>query len=233
MTKNKNEWKILFDSISEKYFLITALVTNGFMVVFTMFALALQLAKTGNSKMIFNSGVFIIFVLMSFIGFFFNRSSYKFSKTLPSTKKIYTRNMSIIFELLNSISLVSWIVLWIIFSAIGKDVQLFAFVFFIYCLIFLVISVLMPFTAKAYVTEPKPTLKHISKKYLKIIKIIIEEAFYFLLFLSISEFFNKIIQSIDLQFFSVNILFFIICGLIILLSCYLNRLVWKNVYKSA
>lgn len=33
--------------------------------------------------------------------------------------------------LFDSISLVSWIVLWIIFSAIGKDVQLFAFVFFI------------------------------------------------------------------------------------------------------
>ena len=232
MNKIRNQWKIFFDSMNSK---IINLIDSGAFILNALvyqFLGADSLSK-GNKPMYWMfSCIWFVGAFMFFLRLFYNQVSLRYSKTLPCTKKLYTKYISLCFEILNSLSVIAWLILWVIYWKLGKNVSMFGIVFLFVCIIHLFLSVGIPFTALILTQENKITFNGNLQKIGTVTKLLIVMALWVGGIIGIYKIMCIFINNAEF-FLSIAVVWLIlICGILIAASFVCNRLLFNRIYKK-
>lgn len=235
MTKSRNEWKILLGSMNSVSSNMFAFIVFYINVLLNLLNCSFRVAKTGD---VFNwtlANIWMMGTCLFFLRLFYNKSSPRFAKTVPCTKKIYTKNISIAFELFNTGTLLFLGIYWFIFYIVGRDVHRIPLLFLISCIMHLVYSIGTPLATLTVRHEEKITMKAAFIKNGKGVLNLIFPVCLIAFNMGASGLAERLFDSVVL-FESGNIasmlLFAGLCCFIIILSWVLNRKLFYYTYKK-
>ena len=235
MTKSRNEWKILLGSMNSVGSNMFAFIAFYFNVLLNLFNCSIRISKTGDVFQWTLANIWMMGTCLYFLRLFYNKTSPRFAKTVPCTRKIYTRNISIAFELFNTGALLFLAVCWIIFYMSGRKVHRIPLVFLISCIMHLVYSIGTPLATLTVRCEEKITMKTSMIKNGKGLLNFIFPAWVIAFNLGASGLAERLFDSVVLVE-SGNIasmlLFAGLCCFIIILSLVLNRKLFYYTYKK-
>jgi len=231
MTKTLNQWKIFFDSMNSKKM---NLLNLGIFMLNVLLYLGLAGMYMSSGKVpyqCFYSCIWLTGAFMFFLRLFYNQVSLRFSKTLPCTKKLYTRYIWISFEVINFLPVLVWLILWPILAATGRDVSLFGFTFLLICVVHLIMSVALPFSAIVLMQEQE--IKCFSLRFQKMGTMSKLLLYFFVLcsaFYGLYCILRGIIKN-EIEIATGN---WILLGgvLILIISCVLNRIIFNKMYEK-
>lgn len=231
MRKICNQWKIFFSSTNLPKTNLANMGLFMFNNLLSLFYGSLKLIWGESSFPLFLSFIWLELSLLWFLRLYYNQATPRFSKTLPCTKKLYTKYISISFEVINSLPLVEWLILWGIFGLLGKDVSRFRIMFLFISVIHLILSVGMPFITTILSQEEKMNSYGGIRKMGTTIKLLSYE---FLLMGSfgglslLSRFLSENAEYINQIPWCVGILIF---SCLLLISFILNRMIFNKLYR--
>ena len=235
MTKSRNEWKILLGSMNSVGTNLFAFIAFYINVLLNLLNCALRLSKTGD---VFNwtlANIWMMGSCLFFLRLFYNKTSPRFTKTVPCAKKIYTRNLSIAFELFNTGALLFLAVCWCTFYVTGRNVHRIPLLFLITCIMHLVYSIGTPLASLTVRSEEKITMKTTMIKNGKGLLNFIFPVCLIAFNMGASGLAEKLFDSVVLiklgNVYSM-LLFAGICCFLIILSWVLNRILFYYVYKK-
>lgn len=232
MTKTAVQWKIFYDSMNSKKI---NLIDLGLFIINSMlqiFQAALNLTR-GRSPYNWILGSFwMVGAFLFFLRLFYNQASLRFCKTLPCTKKLYTRYIWICFEGVNTIVIIEWIVLWIVYSLTGKDVTMFGIMFLLSCIVHLILSVVMPFTVFTLSQETQINAYSGVQKTGATLKLLL---YIFMMcggFAGIYMISKVVINNLMGMTLLGNSMIICACLCILGISCFLNKIMFNKLYEK-
>lgn len=233
MRKQINEWKIFFGSMNGPKANVSAMIVfflNS--ILCTLRAYQSMQNKTDMYHWTYGI-VWLLGCYIFFIRLFFNRSTPRFSKTLPCTKKLYTRNISILFELLNTLNLLIGVIIWIIlyrFPTEKTNLECFPILFLLSCVMHMLFSVLIPFTVKVIKQENKTNIEYSGLKNFNFGILF----FYFavlIVAIGLTILMKILIKTHVHMYLEGSFIFFMICGVIIVASWIINWRIFYYLYE--
>ena len=235
MTKSRNEWKILLGSMNSVGANMFAFIVFYINVLINLLNCSIRVAKTGDVFQWTLANIWMMGTCLYFLRLFYNKASPRFAKTVPCTKKIYTKNISIAFELFNTGTLLFFAVWWFIFYVTGRDVHRIPVLFLMSCIMHLAYSIGTPLATLTVRNEEKITMKTTMIKNGKGVLNFIFPVCLIAFNLGASGLAERMFESVVLieagNIYSM-LLFAGICCFIIILSCALNRILFYYVYKK-
>ncbi|MCQ2574143.1 MAG: hypothetical protein MJ182_09625 [Treponema sp.] len=235
MTTTSVQWKIFFDSMNSKKMNLLDLGLFMFNALLNVFLAGLNLTEGKSPYNWLLGSIWMVGAFLFFLRLFYNQASLRFCKTLPCTKKLYTKYIWICFEVVNFLAVIEWIIMWIVLGTKGEDVTLFGIMFLFLCVIHLIMSVGMPFTAIILAQENKINTYNGFQKMGTTVKLL------FFLFLMLGGFsgiywISKVLiiniseTVLDAGITGGWLLYVCICVLI--MSCSLNKLMFNKLYEK-
>lgn len=227
-----NQWKIFFASTNSPKINFINMCLFMFNALLFQFTGGLRLVWEESPVHVLLSFLWLEGVFLYFLRLYYNQTSLRFSKTLPCTKKLYTKYISICFEVLNLIPLIEWLILWGIFRSLGNDVSKFGIMFLFLCVVHLILSVGMPFTTIILSQEKKINMYSGMQKLGTAIKLLIYEFSLFGGFGGLFLLSNFLMKNVADYFSDITGWLICICVFIIITSCILNRVMFNKIYKK-
>lgn len=231
MKNKKNEWRLMTASINPiKMHIFGFIVFILYAVLFVIIGL---LRKTDE----LNLGAFWIGMCiywsgscLFFLRIFYGRENPRFSKTLPCSKKMYTKNISVIFELISSLVIIAYLTTWFILYNQGKQKEFVSLLFFMTCIIHFLISIFCPLVVKDIYKErwSKYGNNRIGKENLSFI---IKYFTFVGIFVVFDYLFHIAVKNNLVFLFSTGPVYWGICIFILAASFVCNRLLFNRAYK--
>lgn len=230
MTKFLSEWKILFGNMNNVKNNVLAMCAFMFNVLLYT---TMSYIRIGEGRDFYNwtyANIWLYGSLIFFMRLLYNRSMPRFVRSLPCSKKLFTRNINILFEAINSFVLIVHLILWCFFYRIKSTGNLFnySYIFFFSCIMHFIFSVAFPCSAKLVQKESLADLKGFNVNFGLL-------AFYVLVFVfspALTLLMKFMLANEIVLFMDGGILFFVICFVIVGISCVLNRMMFNRLYEG-
>lgn len=231
MKNRKNEWWLMTASVNPVKMHIFGFISFGLYAVLDAVIIMIRKIDELNLGIFWiNMCVFWSGSCLYFLRIFYGRDNPRFSKTLPCSKKIYTRNISVLFELINSLVIIAYLITWFIFYNQGKQKEFVSLLFFMTCIIHFLISLFCPLMVKEIYKErwSKYGNNRIGKDN---ISFLME---YFVLvgiFVVFDYLFHIAVKNNLVFLFSTGPVYWGTCVFILAASFVCNRLLFNRAYK--
>lgn len=235
MKKEMTAWKIMMDSRNNPQlntFLVCIFMINTILFLMVCLKRMCQYKNAFPSYPVCTSLFMMATCNAFFFRMFFNRTSPCFVKTLPASKAIFTAKLSLLFETINTLFVLTLIAGSFVCLGKGYDSNLFYLVIIFFLFVYFSFSIMLPLAVRFFNNENRIYFSNlnggISLQALNFLGMIVMLILPLLLINFFAKPLTELFEPLSLHGLTVMA---VVAALVVIVSCILNYCMFKKAYK--